>query len=130
MNTKRIKRTITCLTLCVCLSATANAHEWMAPKESASMKSPIQFDNQSIERGRLLYSDNCVSCHGDLVLGQNAKDVDLSKDAPNLIRRLSSHTEGDFFWKIQEGKGEMPSFQEDLEPNEIWDIIHFIKSSM
>ena len=39
------------------------------------------------------------------------------------------HTDGDFFWKIQNGKGEMPSFKEDLSGNDIWNVINYIKSS-
>lgn len=42
---------------------------------------------------------------------------------------VSSHADGDFFWNIQEGRGEMPAFNEDLTEMEIWSIISFIRSS-
>ena len=44
-----------------------------------------------------------------------------------LVKRLINHTEGDFFWKIQNGKGKMPSFKEDLLEKQIWNIVNFIK---
>lgn len=108
-------------------SQTAAAHEWMAPKNAASIKSPILADSHSKARGKLLFLDNCASCHGENALGMKAKDTGMESDSPNLKKRLSSHTDGDFFWKIQQGRGEMPSFQNSLEDNEIWDIINYLK---
>ena len=38
------------------------------------------------------------------------------------------HPDGDFFWKIQEGRGDMPSFNDDLSEEQIWEIINYIRS--
>lgn len=105
------------------------AHEWMAPKTAAKQANPVPYEQDSIGRGKEVYLDNCVACHGDRAQGMNAEEAGLKKDAPNLKKRLSTHTDGDFYWKIQEGRGEMPSFKEELSPKEIWEVIHFIKSS-
>jgi mono/diheme cytochrome c family protein len=46
----------------------------------------------------------------------------------NLVMRLRNHSEGDFFWKISNGRGLMPGFEDQLRETQIWDVINFIKS--
>lgn len=48
-------------------------------------------------------------------------------ETPNLKQRLKTHSDGDFFWKINEGRGQMPSFKDELSDEEKWYIINYIK---
>lgn len=104
------------------------AHEWMAPKEAAKIQNPVAAGAESVARGKELFLDNCAYCHGDGARGMTAEEAGLKSNPPDLVKRLSNHSDGDFFWKIQRGKREMPSFAEDLTEEEIWHIINFIKS--
>jgi mono/diheme cytochrome c family protein len=104
------------------------AHGWKAPKEAAKKANPVELTMKSVQKGKETYLDVCSNCHGDNVKGGDPKEFMGQKTPPNLILRLKHHSDGDFFWKIQNGKDDMPSFEEDLEPSEIWDIINFIKS--
>ncbi len=118
------------LSLAILVPASAVvAHEWMAPKEAADMENQIATNAESIARGKELFLDNCAACHGDKAKGLTADEAGLEKSTPNLPQRLASHTDGDFFWKIQHGRGDMPSFKESLSSREIWDIINFIKDN-
>ena len=56
-----------------------------------------------------------------------AEEVELDIDAPNLKQRLKTHTDGDFFWKIDEGRGDMPSFKDELSNEQKWHIINYIR---
>lgn len=103
------------------------AHEWMAPKSAAEIKNPIAMDDDSIQRGKAIYFDNCASCHGDSVEGMSAQEAGLGADTPNLKKRLLTHTDGDFFWKIQNGRGDMPSFSDSLSDKETWEVINYIR---
>jgi mono/diheme cytochrome c family protein len=104
------------------------AHSWMAPKEEAQKQNPISFNKASISNGKKIFREDCAHCHGENAKGRPSKSTGLKKDTSNLIQRLKNHTEGDFHWKIKNGKGEMPSFNEDLSVKEIWDVINFIKN--
>jgi mono/diheme cytochrome c family protein len=104
------------------------AHGWMAPKKAANVKNPVVLDNKSIERGRELYSRNCAACHGDNIEGLDAEAAGLEMSPPNLKKRLRTHSDGDFFWKIKEGRGDMPSFNDDLSDNQVWQTINYIRS--
>ena len=107
----------------------ATAHDWMAPKVFSFQKNPIPYSAESISQGEELYLDNCAACHGDTGKGLSAKEVNLKKSPPNLLKRLATHSDGDFFWKIGEGRGEMPSFKGDLEDKDVWDIINYLRSA-
>ncbi len=88
----------------------------------------MKADEESIERGSKLYSQFCAYCHGVDIEGLPPEKTALSQNTPNLKIRLKEHTHGDFYYKIIHGRGEMPSFKEDLMAEEIWSIIHYIKS--
>ena len=106
----------------------SSAHEWMAPKDKGKRPNPIVSDTNSIKRGKIIYLDNCATCHGENIGGMKAEDTGLEMDSPDLKRRLLTHTDGDFFWKIQNGRGDMPAFKEDLTEEQIWDVINYIRS--
>ena len=103
------------------------AHSWMAPKEAAEVKNPIVLDAESARKGKDAYLDLCAACHGENLEGLKAEEAGLDIDTPNLKQRLKTHTDGDFFWKINEGRGEMPSFKDELSDDEKWQIIYYIR---
>ena len=104
------------------------AHEWMAPVDAANIENPIVMDETSIEMGKTIYAENCAACHGNTLEGLPAVETGLEMGSPNLKQRIKTHSDGDFFWKIQQGRGDMPSFSEDLSDKEIWYVIHYIRN--
>ena len=104
------------------------AHEWMAPADEGKRPNPIIADQKSIEQGKNIYLDNCAACHGEKIEGMTAEETGLEMDSPDLKRRLLTHTDGDFFWKIQNGRGDMPSFKDDLTAEQTWNVINYIRS--
>ena len=79
----------------------AVAHEWMAPADEGKRVNPITADQKSIRKGKSIYLDYCAACHGEKIEGMKAQDAGLDTDSPDLKRRLRTHTDGDFFWKIK-----------------------------
>ena len=59
------------------------------------------LDEMSIIRGQPLFMDNCSSCHGVDAKGIEAKEIGLSKAPPNLLKRLKTHSDGDFFGRLR-----------------------------
>jgi mono/diheme cytochrome c family protein len=107
----------------------AIAHEWKAPEEAAKLRTPLAVNEATVTAGESLYRQHCTSCHGDDRRGMTAEAANLSTAAPDLIKNLKMHTEGGFFWKIREGRGDMPAFKEVLTDNEIWSIVTAIKQA-
>lgn len=104
------------------------AHKWMAPKEFSDQKNPFEMTDNSINIGKETHLNYCKQCHGNNAEGNKAKTVGLKKDPPNLKQIIKNHSDGDFFWKIQNGRQEMPSFIDLLKSDKIWHVINYIKS--
>ncbi len=109
-------------------ASVGTAHEWMAPKKNAALKNPVEMDIWSIEDGKTGYMKNCALCHRENLEGTDGRKLGFKKDPANLKERIKEHSDGGFFWKIQEGRGDMPSFKKKISDQEIWQIIHFIRS--
>lgn len=104
------------------------AHSWEAPKSEAQLRNPTPLTPTSTNKGKAAYLELCLPCHGENAEGLKSEETGLGKITGNLYKRLATHSDGDFFWKIQNGKGEMPSFSKALTEDKIWDIINYIKS--
>lgn len=111
-----------------CLAHMAKAPDmWMAPEQKAHLQNPLPADAGSIARGKEIFLQTCSACHGENAEGLDSQAVGLNKNPPNLKEGIKMHPDGDFFWKIQEGRGEMPSFKKELRSEEIWDVINYIR---
>lgn len=106
----------------------AIAHGWKAPSEAAQQINPLPMNAASIEEGRKAYSYACASCHGKNTRGDGPIAKDLDTKPADLIKRIENHSEGDFYWKISTGRGNMPGFEGELTKRQIWSIINYIKS--
>ena len=107
---------------------TAIAHGWKAPPEDAQNINPLQMNAESIQEGRQAYDYACASCHGKSAKGDGPNTNDMNPKPADLIMRIEKHSEGDFFWKISTGRGEMPGFADEFTKKQIWSIINYIKS--
>ena len=104
------------------------AHSWKAPKEASERQNPVPKDQDSIDRGKALYRKYCAACHGKNGQGNGALAKNLTTKPADLVERSAHHSDGDFAWKITNGRGAMPAFKDQLSENEIWDLTNFIKS--
>ncbi len=110
------------------ISGLAIAHGWKAPKKDSEISNPSVFDDLNIQTGKKLYSNLCSACHGQNAEGGANLNLDMKPVPPDLIKRLKGHSDGDFYWKIKTGRGDMPPFRGELEQKEIWQIITYIRS--
>lgn len=112
----------------ILLSAASMAQEWKTPQSEKEKENPIAVGEESISHGKQLYAQLCAFCHGEKGEGLNREVTGLQKDTPGLADGIDLHSDGDFHWKIRQGKGEMHSFKRELADNEIWDILNYLKS--
>ena len=75
-----------------------------------------------------MFNELCARCHGNQALGDGPDRLGLSVDPTNLQIRAGKHTDGEFDWKIQSGRGEMPAWEDALEEDEVWHLVNYIQS--
>lgn len=104
-----------------------NAH-WMSPEKESARANPIKRDNNSIARGSSLYNKYCASCHGAKARGNGPAGKALNPKPSDLKQMSGNHPDGDFAWKIANGRSAMPAWKNILSRNQIWDLVNYIQS--
>ena len=93
------------------------------------LKSAIPYTEESIAKGKELYGMFCVHCHGTTGQG-NGSLVEREVFPPLPVKFNESLTlsEGKMFHTITFGKGLMGSHASQLNQEERWQLIHFIRT--
>ncbi|MBV9768568.1 MAG: c-type cytochrome [Bryobacterales bacterium] len=98
-------------------------------EDAQKLKNPIPNTKQSIARGRVIFMQNCTSCHGENGKAEGSLVADATDlTSPQLYKSGSS--EGEIFRSIRDGAGDqMPAFKSQLDTeNDIWNLVNFIRS--
>lgn len=91
---------------------------------------PFPHTAKSIQVGRQIYLKHCANCHdlmGKPVLPADpgaARPADLTQPK-NWVHGM---TDPEMFDTLMEGTEEMAGFRDKLRDNDIWYVIHFVRS--
>jgi mono/diheme cytochrome c family protein len=97
-------------------------------EEAASkLVNPIVSSPAVLEEGKVLYERYCKACHGEGGLG-DGKVADQYKGVANLVARGRLVTDGHIYHVITHGKGRMWPHGSQVNPDERWKIVHYVKS--
>jgi len=93
-------------------------------------ENPVKADNVSIERGRTLFTINCMMCHGQTGEGNGQIAALLANKPANLTSIITqSKSDGVLFTTITNGvDGRMPPMVENLTVRDRWDVINYIRT--
>ena len=118
------------LAICgVVFVALADAPPKLSRDDAQKLKSPLAYTKKSIDRGRVIFLQNCTSCHGENGKAEGSLIADATDlTTPSLYK--SGTTEGEIFRSIRDGAGDqMPAFKSQLgSENDIWNLVNFIRS--
>jgi mono/diheme cytochrome c family protein len=103
---------------------------YVIPAEFAKKPNPIRPTVKSIAEGKRIYGYDCAMCHGDNGDGKGdlAGDMKLTLKDFRDPSSLKETTDGDMFYIIEKGKGQMPGEGNRETPEELWNIINFVRS--
>lgn len=107
-----------------------NPEPWVAPASNVKMHNPIKADAKSINAGKLLFTKYCQDCHGKKGQGNGTKAADLKTSPADMTKAsFQAQTDGSLFYKISEGRKEMPRAKKDIpDPDDIWNIVNYIRT--
>jgi mono/diheme cytochrome c family protein len=100
------------------------------PADARSLKNPFVPDTASLERGRAVYEQNCVSCHGEAGRGDGPLAASLRpRPADFRVHMAAGHTDGELFTWLSKGVPgtAMPAFQDQIPENDRWHVINYIR---
>ncbi len=96
------------------------------PEEAKKRTAPFLFDKGIVEKGELIYTLNCKSCHGNPGKGDFAKLVPIPKDP--ATPEYQANTDGEMFYILTNGRGLMPTFANTLSEEQRWEVISYVRS--
>ena len=104
---------------------------WEVPAKYKSMKNPTDAkDKDNMTEGKALYAKQCSSCHGKKGLGDGSKAPELKGDLGDFSASSSQkQTDGEMFYKITEGRDDMPSFKKKIPNDEDrWLVVNYVRT--
>src|SRR6187431_3105141 len=88
---------------------------WVVPEKNAKMANPVKSDAESIKIGKEVWTKHCAVCHGKTGAGDGSKAAQLETPMEDMSQAaVQGHTDGGLFYKISEGRDEMPSFKKKI----------------
>lgn len=101
---------------------------WKAPAAADTLMSPYLIEPLTLPQGQEVYTIYCASCHGHQGKSDGVNTNNLTvKPRKFQDKRVISQTNGAIFWKIREGRGEMPSFKNVLSEEQKWQMVEYIR---
>lgn len=106
------------------------AADYKIPPDASKLPNPVKPTAASLAAGKKSYGFDCAMCHGkdgdgkgDLAADMKLKLVDYRDPAS-----LKDMTDGDLFYIIKNGKGEMTGEGDRSKPEEIWNLVNYVRS--
>ena len=97
-------------------------------RDKASEGNPVASSAASIERGRQLFIQNCIQCHGETGRGDGPLAPTLRIPPANLYDHVPYHPDEFFFNIISNGlQGIMPAFASQLSEEDRWNVLNFLR---
>lgn len=109
-------------------TSSSNVDHWVAPATEAARTNPIRITVGSIARGERTYQKNCSSCHGVGADGNGMGGMMLNPKPADLRAMSGFHPDGDFAYKIREGRGAMPAWKNVLGDSQVWNLVNYIQT--
>jgi mono/diheme cytochrome c family protein len=110
--------------------APGNAPQNAIPVETARKANPVKPTPESIARGKRLYGYDCAMCHAKDGSGKGdvAEDMKLKLDDFTDPNVLKARTDGELYYIIKNGKGQMPPEGDRGQPEGLWDLVNYIRT--
>jgi len=112
------------------LTQEASSTESKIPAEAAKQANPVKSTPVTLARAKKVYGFDCAMCHG--ITGDGKGDL---ADSMKLKLRdyrdsaaLKDLTDGELFFIITKGKGKMPDEGTRMKPEEIWNMVNYLRS--
>ncbi len=110
--------------------AAAPAPPYTIPVEAARQANPVKPTSESITQGKKWYGYDCAMCHGANGDGKGEVGADMKLKVSDFSdpATLKDRTDGELFYIIRKGKGDMPPEGTRLKSDELWNLVNYVRS--
>jgi mono/diheme cytochrome c family protein len=100
------------------------------PAEAVHQVNPVKPTSESLALGKKYYGYDCAMCHGnngdgkgEVAISEKYKIGDFTDPAT-----LKGRTDGELFYIIKNGQGQMPPEGDRVKATELWNMVNYIRS--
>ncbi|WP_460637536.1 c-type cytochrome [Larkinella harenae] len=103
--------------------------KWKAPAWADTLKSHYPTEPLTLAQGEELFMEFCSSCHGETGHGDGAAGRALGAKpadfhAPDVVKQ----TDGSLFWKLSNGRDNMPPFKDVFSEEQRWQLVAYLRN--
>jgi mono/diheme cytochrome c family protein len=103
--------------------------EYKITAQDAHRQNPVKPTPESLAKGKKTYEIDCAMCHGENGDGKGDLAADIKNiadfTAPDTLKNL---TDGELFYIIRKGKGDMPPEGDRAKNDDVWNLVNYIRS--
>lgn len=127
---KLISLALTCIAIAVVATACT---ETATPTNTSTPRAAAPAPSASVDQfatARANFTKNCEPCHGPNGEGGVVKVDDKKIKVPSLkAEHAIKHTDEQLTKMITNGEEEMPAFKDKLKPEEITEMVRFVRAN-
>jgi mono/diheme cytochrome c family protein len=99
-----------------------------AQEAGNELNNPVPLTMENVQRGRELYNVYCIVCHGRWGDGDGPViGPDRFPAPPSLhTKQALGYQDGTLYHIMTKGLGKMPSYANQLDPQERWMVAHYV----
>jgi mono/diheme cytochrome c family protein len=100
------------------------------PAEAKNQPNPVKPTPESLAQGKKMYGLDCAMCHGKNGDGKGELAADTKSKVTDFTdpATLKNVRDGELFYIIKNGKGEMPPEGSRVNSNGIWNLVNYVRS--
>jgi mono/diheme cytochrome c family protein len=97
-------------------------------EDAGILANPLQRTEDVLKRGRSAFENHCAVCHGILGNGPMSLTAAYGAKPANLVsQKIIDFPDGRIRHVIIMGKNAMPSYAADLNDDERWALVHYVR---
>jgi mono/diheme cytochrome c family protein len=100
------------------------------PVAAAKEPNPVKATPESIARAKKWWTLDCAMCHGKNGNGKGDTATDMKLTLADFTdpAALKDHTDGELYYIIKKGYGDMPPEGDRIKTGEGWDLVNYVRS--
>jgi mono/diheme cytochrome c family protein len=100
------------------------------PADAKTLVNPVKATPESLAQAKKMYGYDCAVCHGATGNGKGDLAADMKPPLKDYTdpAALKDITDGEMFYIIKNGKGQMPGEGERLKPEGAWNMVVLVRS--
>ena len=100
------------------------------PAEAAHLVNPVKPTSESQAQAKKMYGYDCAVCHGANGNGKGDLAADMKPPLKDYTdpAALKDISDGELFYIIKDGKGQMTGEGDRMKPEGIWNMVILVRS--